>query len=91
MNRLLIHCLKPNTPLLAVRVRAPNHHKVNFKQKQLKLIPALVYYLFHVISAGVEALSLYGQHFFEQLAELEAQCDRTRQQTLTDTTKDSAS
>ena len=39
-----------------------------------------------VISAGVEALSLYGQHFFEQLAELEAQCDRARHQTLTSNT-----
>ena len=43
------------------------------------------YYPNTLISAGVEALSLYGQHFFEQLAELEAQCDRTRHQTLTNT------
>ena len=32
--------------------------------------------------AGIETLSLYGQHFFEQLSKLELECDQTRKQSL---------
>ena len=45
----------------------------------------IIYPQVHIIDwtyifAGVETLSLYGKHFFEQLSELESECDHARKQ-----------